>query len=66
MTIKTKDINELLKVLRKHGVEHFKSGELELSISPIKYVSHNKKQQTQSVEDDLYYSADKFKIKKDK
>lgn len=58
-------INELLKVLKENGVEYFKDSNLEIKISPVKLLHAveeklDKKKEEVS-EDDLYYSASKFK-----
>lgn len=62
-----KSLDEVLKVLRKHGVEAFKHGELELKISPVKYISaiQNVQEKTKFkdkiTEDDLFYSSSSTK-----
>lgn len=67
--MKTKELDSLLKVLKKHGVEAYKSGEIELKISPLKYVApvqdvlSSPKSSKEVSEDDLYYSASTFKPK---
>jgi hypothetical protein len=59
----SKSLDEVLKVLKKHGVESFKHGELELKISPVKYISSLQNEQEKSkskdkvTEDDLFYSS---------
>jgi len=60
-----KEIDTLLKVLRRHGVESFEKGEIKLKVSPVKYINNventvNKKSKEVS-EDDLYYSATTLK-----
>lgn len=60
-----KEIDTLLKVLRRHGVESFEKGEIKLKVSPVKYINSvetniNKKNKEVS-EDDLYYSASTLK-----
>ena len=65
--MKTKELSALLKVLQKHGVETFRNGDLELKISPLKYVApmqdviDTPKSNKEVSEDDLYYSASNFK-----
>lgn len=60
-----KEVDQLLKVLKKHGVEKFKSGDLELSISPLKYSQNAYQPQDDKVtEEDLYYSATPIKSTK--
>jgi len=60
-----KEIDTLLKVLRRHGVESFEKGEIKLKVSPVKYidapVSSPKKKGELVSEDDLYYSATTLK-----
>ena len=60
-----KEIDTLLKVLRRHGVESFEKGEIKLKVSPIKYVDpsfgSSKKKSDTVTEDDLYYSATTLK-----
>lgn len=60
-----KEIDTLLRVLRKHGVESFKKGEIELKVSPVKYVNSIEKtiqpKNKEVTEDDLYYSATTLK-----
>jgi hypothetical protein len=66
---KITDLDSLLKVLKKHGVEEFKDNGLEIKISPIKFIQkENKKIKPQEgfTEDDLYYSATKVKPKGNK
>jgi len=60
-----KEIDTLLKVLRRHGVESFEKGEIKLKVSPVKYINAvetniNKKNKEVS-DDDLYYSASTLK-----
>ena len=67
--MKTKELSALLKVLQKHGVETYKQGDLELKISPLKYVAPMQdvidapKSTKEVSEDDLYYSASTFKTR---
>ena len=60
-----KEIDTLLKVLRRHGVESFEKGEFKLKVSPVKYidapVSSSKRKGESVSEDDLYYSATTLK-----
>ena len=59
-----KEADQLLKVLRKHGVERFKDGEIELNISPVKYAKEAMMPVSDKVtEEDLFYSATPFKHK---
>lgn len=61
-----KEADQLLKVLKRHGVESFKDGEIQLTISPIKYSYEAQKQFKEEpvTEDDLYYSASPLKHKR--
>ncbi len=67
--MKSRELDSLLKVLKKHGVETYKQGDLELKISPLKYVApvqdalSSPKFTKEVSEDDLYYSASTFKPK---
>ena len=60
-----KEIDTLLKVLRRHGVESFEKGEIKLKVSPVKYINNVEntvsKKNKEVSEDDLYYSASTLK-----
>ena len=60
-----KDLENLIKMLKKHGVFHYINGELELKITPatIQDVKHTSKSTKEVTEDDLYYSAGSIKPK---
>ena len=67
--MKTKEIDTLIKVLKKHGVEYFKTNEIELKLSglsaikPIQDKNLDGKSKKEITEDDLYYSASTWKVK---
>ena len=55
-------------MLKGHGVEYFKNNELELKISPIKYLNASQNESVKGksdkvTDDDLYYSATTLKPK---
>jgi hypothetical protein len=60
-----KEIDTLLKVLRRHGVESFEKGEIKLRVSPVKYIdaptNSSRKKGDSVTDDDLYYSATTLK-----
>lgn len=60
-----KDLEILLKTLKKHGVFHYVNGELELKITPntMQDVKYSPKSSKEVTEDDLYYSASTLKPK---
>lgn len=60
-----KDLENLIKMLKKHGVFHYINDGLELKITPstIQDVKTPSKSTKEVTEDDLYYSASSIKAK---
>lgn len=60
-----KELENLIKTLKKHGVFHYINGDLELKITPISMqdVKVKPKSLKEVTEDDLYYSAGSLKPK---
>lgn len=67
MSYSIEEIDKLLHVIKSHQVENFKLGDLEIKISPVKYIADNSEALSSSVkpekitEDDLYYSSTTLK-----
>ena len=67
MSYSIEEIDKLLHVIKSHRVENFKLGDLEIKISPVKYIADNSEALSSSVkpekitEDDLYYSSTTLK-----
>lgn len=59
-----KDLENLIKMLKKHGVFHYINGDLELKITPVTFqdVKPVSKSNKEITEEDLYYSSN-FKPK---
>ena len=69
MSYSIDDIDKLLHVIKSHHVENFKLGDLEVKISPVKYIAEQSEALSSSMkpekitEDDLYYSSISLKPK---
>lgn len=64
MSFDKKEIEGLIKILKKHGIEDFQYGDLKLKISSVQYAvkAASKIDKSDKVtEDDLYYSASNLK-----
>ena len=63
MSYSIEEIDKLLHVIKSHQVENFKLGDLEVKISPVKYIAEQSEALSSSMkpekitEDDLYYSS---------
>lgn len=68
MSINIEEMDRLLHVLRAHSVESFKSSDIEVKISPVKYIAEANVlpsigSSEKITEDDLYYSASNLKLR---
>ena len=69
MSYSIEEIDKLLHVIKSHQVENFKLGDLEVKISPVKYIAEQSQALSSTVitekitEDDLYYSSTSLKPK---
>lgn len=69
MSYSIEEIDKLLHVIKSHQVENFKLGDLEVKISPVKYIADNSEALSSGIitekitEDDLYYSSTSLKHK---
>ena len=67
MTCNISEVDKLLRMLKKHGVESFESGDLKLKISPVKYLEplddakRTSKSRDKITDEDLFYSASTLK-----
>lgn len=67
MSYSIEEIDKLLHVIKSHQVENFKLGDLEVKISPVKYIAEQSQALSSSAiaekitEDDLYYSSTSLK-----
>ena len=67
MSYSIEEIDKLLHVIKSHQVENFKLGDLEVKISPVKYIAEQSQALSSAVitekitEDDLYYSSTSLK-----
>jgi hypothetical protein len=67
MTIKARELDSLLKILRKHKVDEFEKGDLKVKLSPLAQMTtsqvENLMGKSENTDDDLFYSANQNKIK---
>lgn len=67
MTIKAKELDSIIRVLRKHKVDEFQDGELKIKLSPLAQMTPSQVEslvgKSENMEDDLYFSAGQNKIK---
>lgn len=62
MSLNIKEIEDLIKILKKHGIEEFEHGEIKIKLSSAEYTAKvatkiKKSNPDRITEDDLYYST---------
>lgn len=62
MSLNKKEIEGLIKILKKHGIEEFQHGEIKIKLSAVEYAAKvatklRKNDSDKITEDDLYYST---------
>lgn len=67
MTIKPKELDGIIKVLRKHKVDYFKHDGMEIKLSPLSQMTSSQIDsvmgKSENIDDDLFFSASQNKIK---
>ena len=67
MTIKARELDSILKLLRKHKADEFQSGELRIKLSPLSNMIPSQVESivgtSKDMEEDLYFSASQNKVK---